>query len=313
LVVAAMAVAVLAGCSGVTATGGSAPSTLPPGPPTGGATGPEHTGGPTDGPGDGPTDLPPTPPNLPTEPLEVHPAVVSGNQAGGVNLTATTAYLTESIAIADQIWSGWFASAGLPEPYVQYKIIQPGETYTVIESCKDQQGATSFTSTYPNAFYCGNQYNGVDKGIHVLPVETMAKMWKGDIFGRDVQTGPELKRVGDFAAGTLVAHEFGHHVQDELTETSGRAAPPNPHIELIADCFAGVYAHSLSLGGKLEAGDIEEAVNALEAIGDNNGSHGTGPQRENAFRIGYSGTQADPRGGVPYTCIKVYWPSYFTG
>ena len=61
--------------------------------------------------------------------------------------------------------------------------------------------------------------------------------------------------------------------------------------------------------GALRDGDVEEAVNALEVIGDELGSHGTGAERKNAFLIGLSGVQAQPVGGQPELCFENYWPA----
>jgi uncharacterized protein len=266
-------------------------------------------------PGEGPTDLPPQPDTTPDGQVvrEAQGAVASGNEAGGTDLTATTAYISAIIDSAHRAWAPWFAQAGYQTPYAYYYVIQPGQTYTAQSSACVLQGTAVYASDYPNAFYCRDGQSANDPGQLIFPVQTMARMWSGDVFGRSVQTGPDLKRVGDFAAGVIIAHEFGHHIYDELQVATGRPRPPNPQFELLADCFSGVYAYALNLGGGLEPGDVDEAVNALQAIGDNLGSHGTGPERENAFRIGLFGTQTDPRGGVPLTCLQVYWPRFLTG
>jgi predicted metalloprotease len=83
---------------------------------------------------------------------------------------------------------------------------------------------------------------------------------------------------GDFAQAYVIAHEIGHHVQNLLgIEPKVRAAQrENPsqanelsvRMELQADCLAGVWGHSAAQRGKLEAGDLEEGLNAAGAIGD---------------------------------------------
>ena len=85
---------------------------------------------------------------------------------------------------------------------------------------------------------------------------------------------------GDFAAAYVVAHEVGHHVQNELgiLEQTTRLrqqvdeAQSNEisvRVELMADCLAGVWAHEAEARfGSIDRGDIEEAMNAAEAIGD---------------------------------------------
>lgn len=116
---------------------------------------------------------------------------------------------------------------------------------------------------------------------------------------------------GDFAAAYVVAHEIGHHVQDELgilqktnrlraqTDEVGSNAI-SVRVELMADCFAGVWAKAADARfGSIQRGDIEEAMNAAKQIGDdtlqrNAGrrpmpdsfSHGTSAQRMRWFQTG---------------------------
>lgn len=226
----------------------------------------------------------------------------SENSASSVTLADTEAYLDATVRHADTIWSNWFKANGLQEPWVGYEILMPGEQYTT--RCSTRDGKNTFDHTHPNAFYCSVDPNQTDNGMVVLPAQTMANMWSGNIFERKVSS---LQRVGDFAAGIITAHEFGHHIQDELSEQTGVQGPVNPNSELIADCFAGVWAFSVFLDSYLEEGDIDEALNALGVIGDELGSHGTPTQRQTAFLIGYGGTQQTPGGGQPYRCIEEYW------
>ena len=121
----------------------------------------------------------------------------------------------------------------------------------------------------------------------------------------------QLGAHGDFAAAYVVAHEVAHHVQNELgilgEANAARArmgqAESNAvsvRIELQADCLAGVWARQVQdQFGVLEAGDVEEAVNAAHRIGDdmlqrNAGrtpmphtyTHGTAAQRARWFMLG---------------------------
>lgn len=89
-----------------------------------------------------------------------------------------------------------------------------------------------------------------------------------------------LGAPGDFAQAYVVAHEVGHHMQNllgisaKLDQARGRVSEReyralSVRLELQADCFAGVWAHhSQRSKGWLEAGDIEEALNAASRIGD---------------------------------------------
>ncbi len=128
----------------------------------------------------------------------------------------------------------------------------------------------------------------------------------------------ELKKdfgaAGDFAQAYVIAHEIGHHVQnlvgaeDELRSAmKGRSRSANAlsvQVELQADCLAGVWGHSTQERKLLEAGDVDEALNAAASIGDDNiqkmsgdrvrpesFTHGSSADRTAAFRRGMqSGT-----------------------
>jgi predicted metalloprotease len=92
----------------------------------------------------------------------------------------------------------------------------------------------------------------------------------------------ELKRKfgapGQFAQAYVLAHELGHHVQKLLgiegkvhtlqSQDSRIAKPLSVKLELQADCFAGVWAHSTQQRGLLEKGDAESALGAAAAVGD---------------------------------------------
>jgi predicted metalloprotease len=243
----------------------------------------------------------------------------SGVDPNSMDYTAVEQYLAWVITDADKVWSTWMTGRGYQEPYVQYFLIEPGKSVTTY-TCKVPDSRTNpitytltVDSQFPNAFYCGSEPNGTDKGVILLPVETMAKTWTGDIIGTRVS---DPTKVGDFAAATVVSHEFGHNIADELSEQTGIAVPEGKNNELLADCFAGVWTTALYNEGGLEDGDIDEALAALHALADKvpNGKfpHGSAEERDNAFRIGIYGLQSDPRGGVPRNCISAFWPN-FTG
>jgi hypothetical protein len=116
---------------------------------------------------------------------------------------------------------------------------------------------------------------------------------------------------GDFAQAYVIAHEIGHHVQNELgissevhrleQQSSERDANAlSVRLELQADCFAGVWANQANRQRQLlEEGDVEEGLNAAAAIGDDrmqrmagqrvspdSWTHGSSEQRVHWFRIG---------------------------
>ena len=100
--------------------------------------------------------------------------------------------------------------------------------------------------------------------------------------------------VGDFAAVSILAHEWGHLVQAQLGILRGRYF--SIQLELQADCFAGAYTKYAEATNKLEEGDLEEAGVGLFNSGDQRGTpwfnpqaHGKPMQRINAFLTGYNG------------------------
>jgi uncharacterized protein len=119
-----------------------------------------------------------------------------------------------------------------------------------------------------------------------------------------------FKAPGDFAQAYVIAHEFGHHVQQQLgiEEEVRSQSEQNPddanelsiRLELQADCFAGLWGRSAFDEGLLESGDLEEGIGAAEAVGDDriqeqtqgridpeSWTHGSSEQRQTWFRKGY--------------------------
>jgi predicted metalloprotease len=83
----------------------------------------------------------------------------------------------------------------------------------------------------------------------------------------------EFKAPGDFAQAYVIAHEFGHHIQNLLgtmdkVERSGGGNRLSVALELQADCYAGIWANYAQKQGRVETGDAEEAIRAAGAVGD---------------------------------------------
>ena len=121
----------------------------------------------------------------------------------------------------------------------------------------------------------------------------------------------KLGAGGDFAQGYVIAHEVGHHVQKLLgIESKVRQLQQNASqaeanrlsvkMELQADCFAGVWGYNMQKQDYMETGDLQEALNAAEAIGDDrlqqqsqgrvvpdSFTHGTSEQRLSWFKRGF--------------------------
>lgn len=120
----------------------------------------------------------------------------------------------------------------------------------------------------------------------------------------------KLGAGGEAAFAYVIAHEVGHHIQNQLGILSqvnrlrqqtnqNEANRLSVKLELQADCFAGVWAHQATKTGLFESGDIEKAFNAAEAVGDDrlqkrsqgyvvpdSFTHGTSAQRLQWFKRG---------------------------
>lgn len=125
------------------------------------------------------------------------------------------------------------------------------------------------------------------------------------------ELGQRFGASGDFAMAYVIAHEVGHHVQnllgtsDKMARLRGQVSKEvynrySVMLELQADFYAGVWAHYIQGRGKLEAGDVEEALRAANAIGDDqlqkqaqgyvvpeSFTHGTSAQRMQWFQKGF--------------------------
>jgi predicted metalloprotease len=149
------------------------------------------------------------------------------------------------------------------------------------------RSACGFASAASGPFYCpGDQRAYVDLGFYR-------------------ELAQKFGAAGDFAQAYVIAHEIGHHVQNVLgiekrvgKDREGEDSA-SVRLELQADCFSGVWAHSTKQRALLEAGDIEEGLNAAAAIGDDrlqrsagrsvnpeSFTHGSSEQRVRWFKRG---------------------------
>ena len=147
----------------------------------------------------------------------------------------------------------------------------------------------------------------------------------------DLSFYEELRRrfnaPGDFAQAYVIAHEVGHHVQnlmgisDRVDSMQRRVSEAEANqlsvrLELQADFFAGLFARYVQNQGVLEAGDIEEALRAASAIGDDtiqrrttgyvvpdSFTHGTSEQRLRWFKKGYE--SGDIRQGDTFSATNL--------
>lgn len=156
---------------------------------------------------------------------------------------------------------------------------------------------------------CGGATEAI--GPHYCPLDE--RVYLDLDFFKDLQS--RFGAQGDFAQAYVIAHEIGHHVQNVLgtmgqvqsAQQSGQgdANDLSVRLELQADCFAGVWGFSVFQRDLLESGDLQEAINAAGAVGDDriqeattgrvnpeNFTHGTSEQRIEWFRRGFE--EGDP-------------------
>ena len=190
-------------------------------------------------------------------------------------------FLTAVTKDVDAYWTKEFKDSGLAQPKVSYKWIPAGQT--AASACGDEDGTLGDSA----AAYCSG-----DDTIYI-----------SQKFATDIYDGALDKAlpgssqgygrtVGDFAVAYIVAHEYGHEVQDELGvfQKYGQQLPAMA-FELQADCYAGTWANSAGRNNELEDGDVQEAIDAALAVGDfddaNPGHHGTPEQRADAWNAGF--------------------------
>jgi uncharacterized protein len=142
-----------------------------------------------------------------------------------------------------------------------------------------------------------------------------------------------FKAPGDFAIAYVIAHEVGHHVQnllgitDEVMSLQSKLSETDfneylVRLELQADYLAGVWAHYANRMNLLQAGDLEEALNAASAVGDDriqqntqgyivpeSFTHGTSEQRRRWFFKGF--TSGSMTGGDTFSATTLQAPQKF--
>jgi predicted metalloprotease len=207
------------------------------------------------------------------------------NQNTPMNVSTQEEELADfvSVVLADteDVWSAEFEKRGME--YENPKLVLFRDSV---------QSACGAANSAVGPFYC--------PGDHKLYI--------------DLSFYQELKQrfqaPGDFAMAYVIAHEVGHHVQtllhsgEEASLAEKKSNEFSVRFELQADYLAGVWAHFAEGKGYLEKGDLEEALNAAHAVGDDtiqkkaqgyvvpdSFTHGTSEQRERWFNKGFkSGT-----------------------
>jgi predicted metalloprotease len=193
-------------------------------------------------------------------------------------------YMTDVLRRVDAYWTRTLRQADLPEPRVSFLWIPPGR------GARSGCGAVADENA---AFYCP-----ADDTIFV------GEQLADDILRGTGRNFPGEQQgygraQGDFGLAYVIAHEYAHNVQHELGLDRVDPRYGVEPLELQADCMAGLWGNSVYREGRLQPGDVEEAISTVLAAGDfdtaNPQHHGTPEERRAAWLLGY-------RSGDPSRC-----------
>lgn len=191
-------------------------------------------------------------------------------------------FVSVMLRSTEDAWTGIFKASG--DRY---------EKPTLVMFSGETQSTCGFASVATGPFYCS--------GDRKVFLDTDFFQELADKFGAS----------GEFADAYVVAHEVGHHVQNLLgilpkfnqmrqSMSEAEANRMSVRVELQADCFAGIWAHYAQGRGIVEPGDMEQALNAAQQIGDDtlqkrsqgyvvpeSFNHGTSEQRMRWLKTGF--------------------------
>jgi uncharacterized protein len=213
---------------------------------------------------------------------------VTTTETGQVTATQEEDEMAQFVSVVlkdtETVWGKIFEKSG--STYRQPKLVVFRD---------EVQSACGFASAASGPFYCP-----ADEKVYI------------DLSFCD-QLKTKFGAYGDFAVAYVIAHEIGHHVQNQLgilKDVDSRRSRMNEkqanqltvRLELQADFLSGMWAHyAEQMLNTLEAGDIDEAVNAAASVGDDNlqmkyqgrvvpdaFTHGTSAQRKAWFLKGYN-------------------------
>lgn len=227
------------------------------------------------------------------DPSQLLDSMQGGSETEQISTTAEEDQMAQFVSVVlkdtETIWEKIFKQSGS-----SYR--QP----TLVLFRNEVQSACGYAGAASGPFYCPE-----DEKIYI------------DLSFCD-QLKTKFGAHGDFAIAYVIAHEIGHHVQNQLgilnkvtnqrsglSQTKGNQL--TVRLELQADFLSGMWAHyAKEMLNTLEAGDLEEAMNAAAAVGDDNlqmkyqgrvvpdaFTHGTSAQRKEWFRKGYESGDFD--------------------
>ncbi len=226
--------------------------------------------------------------------------------------------ILQNVQLDDQTTNSNYTETAEDKELAQFVSVVLAETESVWHAIFKEEGSTYrepklvlFSGKVESA--CG--VAGASTGPFYCPGDE--KLYIDLSFFEELQK--RFKAPGDFAMAYVIAHEVGHHIQnltgvmDKMNDLRSKLSQDeynqySVRVELQADFYAGIWAHYTEQQDLLESGDLEEALNAASAVGDDNiqkqaqgyvvpesFTHGTSAQRKKWFYKGF--TSGDIRQG----------------
>jgi uncharacterized protein len=243
------------------------------------------------------------------------PAYIGGGLGiGGIVLALVFTYLSNGSITADDVLSQ-MQSTQIQTSSLDSSAFEGADSYevftsTVLGSANDMWSSlfskndVSYDSPRLVLFRGSTESacGGADSrfGPHYCPRDET--IYLDETFFDELQ---KLGGQGDVAQAYVIAHEVGHHAQQELQLLSDKA-DGSVEVELQADCFAGLWAYSIRDKGVFEPNEIKEALDAASAVGDDRiqatyegrvtpetWTHGSSAQRAEAFNRGFESGSID--------------------
>ena len=229
---------------------------------------------------------------------------LGGGGGGGFNIPGMEQFPASPQAQARQ------RDPNVPDPdaetvaFVEFVVDHVQDTWTELFRQANRAYQPTTLVIFEQAVQTGCGTAGSETGPFYCPADSKVYIDLG--FFRELAT--RFEAPGDFAQAYVIAHEFGHHVQNVLgiSDDVRRSQQRNPddanelsiRLELQADCLAGVWGNAAR--DLLEPGDIEEGLNAAASVGDDriqreatgrvnpeSWTHGSSAQRQEWFRNGF--------------------------
>ena len=229
-------------------------------------------------------------------PAEVKQDLLGGQGAGSESGAGSVCEASQGNAAAcdfsravlgstEDVWTQTFARGALPNYGIAPRAYQR-PTLVMFTDGVSTDGCGGATSGV-GPFYCpADQKLYIDPGFYTVMER-------------------RLRAPGDFAQAYVLAHEVGHHVQNLIGSTrlksQGETSNQNSvRVELQADCLAGVWGHTARASLQITDDDLDEALTAAHAIGDDTlghsderkFTHGSSEQRKRWFRRGFDSGDA---------------------